>query len=165
MVEKPTMGRLGLVYPMVCHEGKITIVETSGVGGSKIEPVNETPVKQYMKVKLDGELAVAPASTGDTIIGVAYANPLDFETNPTKDYTAAQAKSAGMLRECSIETIFKKIETVKCKSGEDIAYGNYVKYGTADIDEFEKSTGATDMIALTNQSDSDTVVIGYKGGL
>ena len=162
MTEIPNAGKLGVIYPFKCHEGTITIVKTNGVGGSRLEPVVGNPVEQYQKVKLDGELAVAPASTGDAVIGVAYANPLDYDIQPTQDYTAAQAKTAGMLRECSIETVFKKIETVKCKSGQGIAYGNYVKYGTADIDEFEKSTGATDIIALTNQSADDTVVIGYK---
>lgn len=162
MVQDILMGQLGVVAPFKCHEGKITIVETNGVGGSRIEPVNENAVKQYNKVTLDGDMAVKNAEAGDTVIGVAYANPLDFENNPTKDYTAAQAKAADMLRECSIETIFKKIETVTVKSGESISVGGYVAYGSANIDEYEASENATDIIALTTVSDDNTIIVGFK---
>lgn len=160
--EQYNAGALGVVLAFKCHEGAISIVETHGVGGNRIEPHCADAIKQYNKVTLDGDMAVKNATGGDTVIGVAYANPLDFETNPTTDYTAAQAKTAGMLRECSIETIFKKVETVKCKSGESIAVGDSLQYGATNIDEFEKSTDPTDIIALTAISSDNTVVVGFK---
>jgi len=162
MAEKIHIGQLGVVAPFVCHEGAISIVETHGVGGTRLEPRLASPIKKGVKVTYDGDLAVKPAGTTDVVIGVAYANPLDFEVNPTQDYTAAQAKSAGMLRECSIETIFKKIVTVKCKSGESIAVGDYLEYGSSNIDEFEEADSATDIIALTAIDSDKEVIAGFK---
>ena len=156
------VGALGVVLAFKCHEGAISIVETHGIGGNRIEPHVATPIKQYMKVALDGDMAVKPAGTSDVVVGVAYANPLDWEVQPTTDYTAAQAKTAGMLRECSIETIFKKVETVKCKSGESIAVGDYLEYGSTNIDEYEEADSATDIIALTAIDSDNTVVVGFK---
>lgn len=162
MVDNLLIGKLGVVAPFKCHEGAISIVKTHGVGGNRIEPHCADAVEQYNKVTLDGDMAVKNATAGDVVIGVAYANPLDFETNPTKDYTAAQAKTAGMLRECSIETIFKKIETVTCKTGESIAVGDYLEYGSTDIDEYEESENATDIIALTAIDSNKQVIAGFK---
>ena len=156
------IGQLGVVVPFKCHEGAISIVETHGVGGNLIEPHLANPIKKGVKVALDGDMAVKPATTSDVVIGVAYANPLDFETNPTTDYTAAQAKAADMLRECSIETIFKKVVWVKCKEGESIGVGDYLEYGSSDIDEFEEANDATDIIALTAIGSDNEVVAGFK---
>ena len=156
------IGRLGVVTPFKCHEGAISIQKTHGIGGNRVEPQVAAPIEQDMKVALDGNMAVKQAGTSDLVIGVAYANPLDWEHQPTQAYTAAQAKTAGMLRECSIETIFKKIETVTCKSGESIAVGDYLEYGSTDIDEYEEADSETDMIALTAIDSDNQVVVGFK---
>ena len=160
--ESYNIGQLGVVAAFKCHEGAISIVETHGVGGNLLEPHLASPITKDMKVALDGDMAVKPATTTDVVIGVAYANPLDFEINPTQAYTAAQAKAANMLRECSIETIFKKIVWVKCKSGESIAVGDYLEYGSSDIDEFEEADSASDIIALTAIDSDNMVVAGFK---
>ena len=159
--ESYNIGQLGVVVPFKCHEGAISIVETHGIGGNLLEPHLASPIKKGVKVKLDGDMAVTAASTGDVVIGIAYANPIDFEVNPTQAYTAAQAKAANMLRECSIETIFKKVVWVKCKSGESIAVGDYLEYGSSDIDEFEEADSASDIIALTAIDSDDMVVAGF----
>lgn len=161
MEEDYNVGSLGVTLAFKCHEGAISIVETHGVGGNQIEPHLANPIKKEKKVTLDGDMSVKPAGTGDLVIGIAAANPLDFEINPTKDYTAAQAISADMLRECSIETIFKKVRTVKCKNGQSIAVGDYLKYGSSNIDEFEESNAATSIIALTAIDGDNTVVAGF----
>ena len=155
-------GQFGTRVPFKCHEGKITIQKTHGIGGNKLEPQVEHPIERDMKVALDGDMAVKPAGTSDLVIGVAYANPLDWEHQPTTDYTAAQAKTAGMLRECSIETIFKKVETVTCKAGESIAVGDYLEYGSTKIDEFEEADSTSDIIALTAIDSDNQVVAGFK---
>lgn len=160
--EAYNIGKFGVTTGFKCEEGTITITETHGVGGTKIEPHLSAPIKKGIKVKLTGDMRVAKATTGSVVIGVAAANPLDFEINPTEDYTQAQAISADMLRECSIETIFKKIERVKCKSGESIAVGDYLEYGSTDIDEFEEADSASDIIALTAIDSDDEVIAGFK---
>ena len=66
-----------------------------------------------------------------------------------------------MLREVTIETIFKKITRVKCKSGESIAVGDYLEYGSTDIDEFEEADSTTNIIALTAIDSDDEVIAGF----
>ena len=155
------IGQLGVVVNFTCYEGTITMTETDGVGGSRIEPKCSAKIKQDMKVTLAGDMAVKKAGTSDLVIGVAYANPEDWVIEPRQDYTQAQAITAGMLRDCSIETIFKKIERVTCKSGESIAVGDYLEYGSTNIDEYEEADSATDIIALTAIDSDNQVIVGF----
>lgn len=160
--EAYNIGRYGVVTAFKAEEGTITITETNGVGGDRIEPKCSKALKKGVKVAITGDMRVAKATTGDVVIGVTAANPLDWEIEPTKDYTQAQAISADMLREISVETIFKKITWVKCKSGESIAVGDYLEYGSTDIDEFEEADSASDIIALTAIDSDNEVIAGFK---
>lgn len=155
------IGRYGVRISFKAKEGTITITETHGIGGNRLEPKLSAPIKKGDKVKLDGDMTVTKATTGSVVIGEAFANPLDFEIEPTTDYTQAQAVSADMLREVTIETIFKKIVRVKCKSGESIAVGDYLEYGSSNIDEFEEASGTTNIIALTAIDSDKEVIAGF----
>ncbi len=159
--EAYNIGRYGVRTAFKAKEGTITMTETNGIGGTRIEPKLSAPIKKGDKVKLDGDMTITKATTGSVVIGEAYANPLDWAIGPATDYTQAQAISADMLREVTIETIFKKIVRVKCKSGESIAAGDYLKYGATNIDEFEESDNATDIIALTAIDTDKEVIAGF----
>jgi len=159
--EAYNIGRYGVRTAFKAKEGTITITETNPVGGTRVEPKLSAPIKKGNKVKLDGDMTITKATTGSLVIGVAYANPIDWEIQPATDYTQAQAISAGMLREVTIETIFKKIERVKCKSGESIAVGDYLEYGSTNIDEFEEADSATNIIALTAIDSDKEVIAGF----
>ena len=159
--EAYNIGRYGVRIAFKAKEGTITMTETNGVGGSRIEPKLSAAIKKGDKVKLDGDMTIIAATTGSLVIGEAYANPLDWEIQPTTDYTQAQAISGDMLREVTVETIFKKIVRVKCKSGESIAAGDYLEYGSTDIDEFEEADSASNIIALTAIDSDNEVIAGF----
>ena len=159
--EAYNIGRYGVRTAFKAKEGTITMTETNGIGGNKIEPKLSAPIKKGDKVKLDGDMTITKATTGSVVIGEAYANPLDFTISPVTDYTQAQAVSADMLREVTIETIFKKIIRVKCKSGESIAVGDYLEYGSTKIDEFEEADSASNIIALTAIDSDNEVIAGF----
>ena len=159
--EAYNIGRYGVRIAFKAKEGTITMTETNPVGGSRVEPKLSAPIKKGDKVKLDGDMTIAAATTGSLVIGEAYANPLDFEIQPTTNYTQAQAISADMLREVTVETIFKKIARVKCKTGESIAAGDYLEYGSTDIDEFEEADSASNIIALTAIDSDNEVIAGF----
>lgn len=159
--EAYNIGQLGVVTAFKCHEGNITMEKTHGVGGNQIKPQCSIPIEQYMKVTLSGDMTVKKATAGDIVIGYAYANPMDWEVEPRTNYTQEQAILANMIRECSIETIFKKIERVTCKNGESIAVGDYIKYGATNIDEFEEADSKTNIIALTAIDSDNEVIVGF----
>lgn len=150
------MGKLGVIAPFKAKEGTITITETAGIGGTRKEPVLSAPLVKGQEVTIDGEMTVKAAGASDTIIGVVYNNP-KFSIEPRQNYTQSQAVSADMLREVGIETIFKKIITVNAKSGQGIAPGNYVTWKA----EVEKSTSATNYIALSAQDSNNRVIVGF----
>jgi hypothetical protein len=160
--EAYNIGRYGLRVAFKAKEGTITMTETNPIGGKRIEPKLSAPIQKGDKVKLDGDMTVTKATTGSVVIGEAFANPLDWKIQPTTNYTQAQAVTAELLREVTIETIFKKIIRVKCKSGESIAVGDYLKYGSSNIDEFEEADSASDIIALTAIDSDDEVIAGFK---
>ena len=160
--EAYNIGRYGVRVAFKAKEGTITMTETNPVGGKRIEPKLSAAIQKGDKVKLDGDMTVTKATTGSVVIGEAYANPLDWKIQPATNYTQAQAVTADLLREVTIETIFKKIIRVKCKSGESIAVGDYLEYGSSNIDEFEEADSASDIIALTAIDSDDEVIAGFK---
>lgn len=160
--EAYNIGRYGVRAAFKAEEGTITITETQPVGGTRIEPKLSAPIKKGDKVKLTGDMRITKATTGSVVIGEAFANPVDWEVQPVQDYTQAQAITAEMLREVTIETIFKKIVRVTCKSGESIAVGDYLEYGSTKIDEFEEADSTSDIIALTAIDTDNQVIAGFK---
>ena len=156
----------GITLPCKATEGAISIVETGSVTGNKEEPIYANPIKKGRTVALVGVtedgyplVELATGSNGP-IIGFAHDKPEPSE-DPTKDYTKAQAISAGVLRYCGVETTFVDIRPVTAKAGEGIEAGDYVKYG-ADGQLFEKSNDETKMIALSNQNSENRVNIGIN---
>lgn len=159
--EAYNIGKLGQRIAFKAKEGTITITETHGIGGNRIEPKLSAPIKKGDKLTIVGDMLVTKASTGDVIIGEAFSNPLDFKISPTKDYNQAQAVTADMLRELTVETIFKKIVWVTVKNGESISAGDYLEYGSTDINEFEEADSTSDIIALTAVDSDNEVVAGF----
>ena len=54
------------------------------------------------------------------------------------------------------------IREIKEELDTEIAVGDYLKYGSTDIDEYEESENATDIIALTAIDSNKQVVAGFK---
>ena len=124
------------------------------VNGKVVKP--SYGVKKGDFVTIDGEMIVKAAGASDAIIGIVYNAP-KFEVEPRQDYTQAQAVSADMLREVAVETVFKKILTVDAKASEGIAPGDYVTLKA----KVEKSSNATEYMALSAQDSNNRVIIGF----
>ena len=153
----------GIVIPVKAVEGAISIAETVSVNGDGKKPVVAAPIKQGDAVAITGDLQVEKADgTNGVVIGFAHDHP-EFDVDPTKAYTKAQAISAGMLRNVGVETAFTDVRTVPAKASEAITAGMYLVW-SADGYKKTASSGTTvsDTIALTAQSSDDTVVIGIK---
>ena len=160
MSQELNIGKLGAVAPFKAIEGKIDITETATAHGVVKGPVLQYPLKKGDLVELDSEMAVKALSSG-VPIGIVYNTP-KWEVEPRTDYTAAQAKSGGILREVGIETIFKKILTLDAKASEGITAGKYCEL-SADGVKLSASSGstATDIIALSAQDSNNRVVVGF----
>ena len=156
----------GLTIPCKVSEGAVSIQNTvsvkgSGKGVSLANPVTKGDAVAITGITEDGYLLVEKA-TGDNgvIIGFVHDNP-EYDYDPTKNYTKQQAITNNILRKCGIETTIVDIRPVNVKAGENIAVGNYVKYG-ADGQKFEKSATETNIIALSTQGTDNRINIAIK---
>ena len=161
MSDNYNMGQLGVVAPFKAKEGTITISDGATAFGDIKVPILSAQINKGDYIALDSEMTVKKAGDSDTIIGIAYNTP-KWETEPTTNYTQAQAVSAGMLREVGVETVFKKILTVTAKASENITAGKYLVWKTTGV-ELSGSSGTTvtDYVALSAQDDNDKVVVGF----
>ena len=156
----------GINFPVKVTEGNVSIAESAGVRGNKLEPLLSNKVKQGDAVALVGvtddgyPLVELADGTNGPIVGFADSKP-EYDYDPTTNYTKAQAIAAGVLRKCGVESTFTDIRPVPAKAGEGIKAGDYVDYG-ADGQSFEKSDTETNRIALSDQSSENRVNIGIK---
>lgn len=152
----------GITIPVKAEEGKIDIVTTHSVVGNERKPVLQYPLVPGDAVELSGELLVKKATGNNPVIGFVHDNPEFVDGyEPAQNYTAAQAKSAGVLRELGVESIFKAVRTVPAKASNGITAGMYVEFSTDGFKQTSSSgTTASGYIALTNQTTDNKVVVG-----
>ena len=153
----------GIVLPCKAVEGTITIAETVSVTGDEKKPVLSAPIKQGEAVAITGDLQVEKATgSNGTVIGFAHDHG-EYDVDPVKNYTKAQAIAAGMLRNIGVETPFTDVRTVDAKASESITPGMYVEW-SADGYKKTASSGTTvsDTIALTTQGTGNRITIGIK---
>lgn len=148
----------GIVLPVNCEEGAISIRKSASVHGDEYVPVLADELQQGDVVELTADLTVKKATGNKPVIGFVSANPEWEDIEPIKDYTAAEAKTAGMLRLVGVETHFVDVRTVTAKTGENIAVGDFVKFGATG---YEKAQNDTGIIALTGQNTDNKIVIGH----
>lgn len=153
----------GIILPVKAVEGNITITDTVSVTGDGKKPALANAVKQGDAVAIVGDLQIEKATgSNGTVIGFVHDHP-EYDIDPTKNYTKAQAISADMLRQCGVETPFTIVRTVDAKASESITPGMYVEW-SADGYKKTASSGTTvsDTIALTTQGTDNRIVIGIK---
>ena len=153
----------GIILPVKAVEGTITITDTVSVTGDGKKPSLSNAVAQGDAVAIVGDLQVEKATgSNGTVIGFVHDHP-EYEVDPIKNYTKAQAIAADMLRECGVETPFTIVRTVDAKASESITPGMYVEW-SADGYKKTASSGTTvsDTIALTTQGTDNRIVIGIK---
>jgi len=153
----------GIILPCKAVEGTITITETVSVKGDSKAPVLSAPIKQGEEVAITGDFQVEKATgSNGVVIGFAHDHP-EYDVDPIKNYTKAQAIAAGMLRNIGVETPFVDVRTVDAKASESITPGMYVEW-SADGWKKTASSGTTksDAIALTTQGTENRITIGIK---
>ena len=159
MAKELCIGTLGVKTVFKAVEGVISIVEDASQFGSTVRPVLASPLKKGDAVAIDDEFRVKKATGSDVIIGYVINNGNWTDgKEPRVAYTQAEAKTAGMLREFVIETVFKKIVTVDAKASEGIKAGDDIALKPV----VEKSQSATGIIALSDQDAKNRVVIGFE---
>lgn len=150
MSEKYDIGSFGVTAAFKVKEGNLTIVTTQGVGGDITRPVLATPVKKGMGLKIAGDFLFAPCAAGDTPIGFAAADPVDWAVEPTTSASDGDYER----RYCSIEFRGHKIKTVKLEAANSaIVAGDYIKAGTTTADCFDKGA-SNNHIALALEAAS-----------
>lgn len=157
----------GIVLPAKIVEGSISIKNTVSVTGDGPKPTlsNQAEIGEAVVIlgEQNGMLSVEKADgSNGTVIGFVHDHP-EYEIDPVKDYTKAQAISADMLRQCGVETSFTDIRPVDAKASESITAGMYVEW-SADGYKKTASSGTTvsDTIALTAQGTDNRIIIGIK---
>ena len=149
------------VVPFNAKEGDITIVKTQTAAGTISGPSVASPLAKGAAVELDSDMTVKAYNNG-LFIGFVYNEGKWVNGEPRTAENQAAAVSAGDLREVGIETIFKKVITLKGKASEAITAKKYLVFhsdGTVKLSASNGST-ATNMVALSDQDSDDNVVVG-----
>ena len=149
------------VVPFKAKEGDITIVKTQTAAGTISGPSVASPLAKGAAVELDSEMTVKAYNNG-LFIGFVYNEGKWVNGEPRTAQNQAAAVSAGNLREVGIETIFKKVVTLKGKTSESITAKKYLTFHSDGTVKLTASSGSTasNMVALSDQDSNDNVVVG-----
>ena len=149
------------VVPFKAKEGDITIVKTQTAAGTITGPSVASPLAKGAAVELDSEMTVKAYNDG-LFIGFVYNEGKWVNGEPRTAQNQAAAVSAGNLREVGIETIFKKVVTLKGKTSESITAKKYLTFHSNGTVKLTSSSGSTasNMVALSDQDTDDNVVVG-----
>lgn len=149
------------VVPFNAKEGDITIVKTQTAAGTISGPSVASPLTKGAAVELDSDMTVKAYNNG-LFIGFVYNEGKWVNGEPRTAENQAAAVSAGDLREVGIETIFKKVITLKGKASEGITAKKYLVFHTDGTVKLSGSSGstATTIVALSDQDSDNKVVVG-----
>ena len=149
------------VVPFKAKEGDITIVKTQTAAGTITGPSVASPLTKGAAVELDDDMTVKAYNSG-LFIGFVYNEGKWVNGEPRTAQNQSTAASAGNLREVGIETIFKKIVTLKGKTSEGIAAKKYLVFHSDGTVKLSSSSGSTEtnMVALSAQDANNRVVVG-----
>ena len=149
------------VVPFNAKEGDITIVKTQTAAGTISGPSVASPLTKGAAVELDSDMTVKAYNNG-LFIGFVYNEGKWVNGEPRTAENQAAGVSAGDLREVGIETIFKKVITLKGKTSESITAKKYLVFHSDGTVKLSASSGSTasNMVALSDQDTNNQVVVG-----
>lgn len=146
-MEIENKGAFGVTHVFHAKQGNRTAnTQYNGLGKTKgVSYANEIQKGDW--VKLSGDEEVVKCVAGDTnAIGVAMADFYHVGPIPT---TSAEWGSYENNCCVQVETFGRKIKTVQLEAANSaVAVGNYIKVGATTYGRFDKSTSATNAIAL-----------------
>ena len=151
----------GPVVPFLAKEGDISIVKTQTAAGTITGPSVASPLSKGAAVELDSDMTVKAYSSG-VFIGFVYNEGKWVKGEPKTTQNQSAAVSAGNLREVGIETIFKKVITLKGKTSESITAKKYLTFHSDGTVKLTSSSGSTasNMVTLSDQDSNNKVVVG-----
>ena len=154
------MGSFGVTDTFSLNEGNVTMETVSAVGGDITKPKYASRMTKGLFVKITGDWTVSACTAGDAYHGI-------LETNPrtVKEPTANASWGSYTPRRGSINTIFKKIKTVKLEAANSaITAGDYIKVGATTAQCFDKGTSSNAIgIAIESASASSgaKIAVGF----
>lgn len=143
-------GEYGVTHTFEAKQGNMTISTIVDGTGKHTGPVYANEIHKGDKVKISGPNQVEKCAAGDAAIGIAIAD-YDHEGKIPK----AAANWGSYENNCYVRvaTGARVIKTVQLEaSNSAVSAGNYIKVGTTTAGRYDKSSGATDAIALEDAS-------------
>ena len=162
-MELENKGGYGVTHIFEAKQGNRTIDTVVDGTGKHTGPKYANEIKQGDRVKISGPNQVEKAGAGDAAIGIAMA---DYDHEGAIPKTAANWGSYTNNCYVRVETGARVIKSVKLEAANSaVSAGNYIKVGTTTPGCYDKSSGATDAIALEDATASSGAMIKVAFGV
>lgn len=147
-MELENKGKFGVTHIFEAKQGNRTISTIVDGTGKHTGPAYANEIHKGDRVKISGPNQVEKCGAGDAAFGIATA---DYDHEGAVPKTAANWGSYTNNCYVRIQTGARVIKTVQLEaSNSAVTAGNYIKVGTTTANCYDKSSSATDMIALEN---------------
>ena len=159
-------GKFGPQVPFIANEGNLTMVVGDGIGGVMLTPTFANPCVQEdgltpgVYVKLTADMEVTKCAADDSAcIGKTVDRP---QWVAGQQPTASASYGNFTPRKVTVALFCNKVSMVNLEAANSaITYGNYIKRGATTAQRFDKSSTATQMIALQSAAaNSGAFVLG-----
>ena len=162
-MEIENKGSYGVVHIFKAKQGNRTISTIVDGTGKHTGPAYANEIKQGDRVKISGPNEVEKAGAGDAAIGIAFA---DYDHEGAIPKTAANWGSYENNCIVRVETCARVIKAVPLEAANSaVTAGNYIKVGTTTAGCYDKSSSATDAIALESASANSGAIIKVAFGV
>ena len=156
-MEIENKGSYGVTDFFEAKQGNRTINTIRDYRGKASGPVYANEIHQGDRVKISGPNQVEKCGAGDAAFGIAIA---DYDHEGAIPKTAANWGSYENNCYVKVETGARVIKTVKLEAANTaISAGNYIKVGTTTAGCYDKSSSATDAIALEDAAANSGALI------
>lgn len=162
-MELENKGQYGVTHIFEAKQGNRTIATIRDGAGKRTGPAYANEIHEGDRVKISGPKQVEKCSAGDTAIGIAIA---DYDHEGAIPKTAANWGDYENNCFVRIATGARVIKTVQLEAANSkIVAGDYIKVGTTTVDCYDKSSNATDAIALEDASANSGALIEVAFGV
>ena len=162
-MELENKGSYGVVHIFEAKQGNRTISTIVDGTGKHTGPAYANEIHQGDRVKITGPNQVEKCAAGDAAIGIAFA---DYEHEGAVPKTAANWGSYTNNCYVRVEVGARVIKTVPLEATNSaVSAGNYIKVGTTTPGCYDKSSSATDAIALEDAAANSGAMIQVAFGV
>ena len=162
-MELENKGTYGVTQMFEAKQGNRTISTIVDGTGKHTGPAYANEIHEGDRVKISGPNQVEKCAAGDAAIGIAIA---DYDHEGAIPRAAANWGSYENNCYVRVETGARVIKAVKLEATNSaITAGNYIKVGTTTPGCYDKSSAATDAIALENASANSGALIRVAFGV